>query len=87
MSFSFGFEDDDDIEATEAEMRDAQPIAASTKTSQNGAQIVPAAETARSHKVQDLVRTVLPIAPRKDVLTISRAIVTQPAVQDLILFD
>jgi hypothetical protein len=54
MSFSFGFEDDDDIEAADTEMRDA-PIATTAPFIQNSSQNAPAAEKARSYKVGDLV--------------------------------
>jgi hypothetical protein len=54
MSFSFGFDDDDDIEKTDEEMRDA-PTTTTVKPALDGAQSEPAAETARSHNIAELV--------------------------------
>jgi hypothetical protein len=57
MSFSFGFEDDDDIETTDAEMNDAPAVVASTVPAKTGEQKVPSAETAKSHNLKELVWT------------------------------
>lgn len=54
MSFSFGFDDDDDIEKTDEEMRDG-PSNTTEKSTSKGRQSEPAAELARSHNVSELV--------------------------------
>jgi protein-histidine N-methyltransferase len=57
MSFSFGFEDDDDIETTDADMKDAPSISETPRTTQKNGQAVPSAEMAKSHSLKDLVKT------------------------------
>jgi threonine dehydratase len=54
MSFSFDFEDDDDIEVVGVETRDVQSTAASS-AARDEHRNLPAAEIAQSHKVKDLV--------------------------------
>ncbi|KIW08977.1 uncharacterized protein PV09_00885 [Verruconis gallopava] len=54
MSFSFGFEDDDDIESTDTSKQNA-PVPKNTKSTQNEGQSTSAPEIARSHKIEDLL--------------------------------
>ncbi len=54
MSFSFGFEDDDDVEVANPERRDASTVTAAPLI-QNSSQNATVAETARDCKVGDLV--------------------------------
>jgi hypothetical protein len=55
MSFSFGFEEDDDIEATDADVSNVPATVAAVHSARGRTHSMPAAETARNHKVEDLV--------------------------------
>ena len=65
MSFSFGFEDDDDIEREDVQMRDSETVDTTSKPAQQHTpKSVPAAEPARLHKIEDLVCACSEIAQR-----------------------